>query len=152
MFLLENKHFSYPMYSWQWFNLYTSVWHGKSHHNLISMQQYATALDNSQLHFYARTWTESIHSHDFCLTSVHLGTCIGVGTDWERLEDFTEPQTTVLGTQSVSDNNTQNQCFVLDTRFWHLRLYPSVLPQQKFVEPLLDVFSLHNLTNVTVRE
>lgn len=69
------------------------------------MQQYVTALDNSQLHFYARTWTESLHSRDLCLISADLGT---VGTDIERLEDFTEPQTTVLGTQSVSDNYKQH--------------------------------------------
>ena len=96
------------MYSWQLFNLYASAWHDKALHNLISMQQYATALDNSQLHFEARTWTESIHSRDLCLTGadLHVGTCIGVGTDVERLEDFTEPQITVLGTQNVSDNYT----------------------------------------------
>jgi hypothetical protein len=76
------------------------------------MQQYATALDNSQLHFYARTWTESIHPRDLCLTSADRGTFIGVGTDVERVEDFAEPQTTVLGTQNVSDNYTQHQCFV----------------------------------------
>ena len=72
------------------------------------MQQYATALGNSQLHFNARTWTESIHSRDLCLTSAVLGTCICVGTEVERLEDFTEPQATVLGKQSVSDNYTQH--------------------------------------------
>jgi hypothetical protein len=109
------------MYSWQLFNLYASVWQGKALHNLISMQQYATALDNSKLHFYARTWTESIISCDLCLTSADLGTCIGVGTDVERLEDFTEPQITVLGTQNVSDNYTKHQSFVLDTWFWRLR-------------------------------
>lgn len=109
------------------------------------MQQYATALDNSQLHFYARTWTESIHSRDLCLTSAVLGTCISVGTDVERPEDFTEPQTTVLGTQNVSDDY-----FVSDTWFWHLRLCLSVLPEEPFVERLFDAFSLHNLTDVTV--
>jgi len=72
------------------------------------MQQYVTVPDNSQLHFYAQTWTESIHSRDLCLISADLGTCIGVGTDIESLEDITEPQTTVLGTQSVSDNYKQH--------------------------------------------
>ena len=91
-----------------------------------------------------------MHSRDLFLISAGIGTCIGVGTDVERLEDFTEPQTTVLGTQTVSDNYKQHQCFVLDTRFWHLRLNPSVLPQQTFVELLFDKFSSHNLTNITV--